>query len=151
MHSPHRDVVIGDAKYQVGRFSARVGSFVLTQVMTKVLPAMLGGPATLQGLPLPSNGSSMSEPEFYAIQNHCLAVCSHLSTETGVAAPIMMVDGRLRPELEYNLPVVLALTMHALQFNLEDFFADGNPALASLKSLFPSASTSADTAPSTAT
>ncbi len=134
MHAPHVDVPMGDVKYRISRFPARVGSFIAMQLSTKVLPALAGGSVSLQGMPMPAGGA-MSEAEFYAVQNHCLAVCSVVN-DKGVASPVMMADGRLDPRLEYDFPSVMALTIHALKFNVEPFFSEGNPALASLKSLF---------------
>jgi len=129
---------MGDVTYRIGRFPARVGSFIALQLSTKVLPALAGGSIALQGMPMPQ-GAPMTEAEFYAIQNHCLGVCSVLN-DKGVASPVMMADGRLDLKLEYDFPTVMALTIHALKFNVEPFFSEGNPALASLKSLFHSAS-----------
>jgi hypothetical protein len=149
MHAPHTDVPMGDVTYRISRFPARVGSFIAMQLSTKVLPALAGGNVSLQGMPLPSGGA-MSEAEFYVLQNHCLAACA-IVNDKGAASPIMMADGRLDQRLEYDFPTVMALTIHALKFNVEPFFSEGNPALASLKSLFQSASSSKDSPHSTPT
>lgn len=134
MNALHKDVPIGDINYRIGRIPARVGSFIASQVSTRVLPSFAGGGISIAGMPIPT-GTPLSEEEFYAIQNHCLRACSVLN-EQGIASAIMMADGRLDAKLEYDIPTVMALTIHSLKFNVEPFFSEGNPALASLKSLF---------------
>lgn len=139
--APHLDVAIGDVKFRVGHFSGRVGSFILMQVTTKVIPSVMGGSIRLKGMPFALGGAPMNEEEFYALQNHCLSVCSVLN-ETGTAAPVMMADGRIDPRFSDDFTVVMALTIHALKFNIEPFFSEDNPARVSLESLIPEAPSS---------
>lgn len=147
MHAPHTDVPMGDVTYRIGHFSPRVGSFILMQVTTKLMPAFLGGAVSFKGMPFSIGGTAMTEDEFYIVQNHCLAVCGMLN-EKGVPSPVMMADSRLDPRIADNFPVVMALTIHALKFNIEPFFSEGNPALASLASLLPKAPSLKDSQPS---
>ena len=146
--APHIDIPIGNVTYRVGHFSPRVGSFMLLQVSTKLLPAFAGGAIRFKGMPFTLGGAPMTEEEFYTVQNHCLAVCSILS-DKGTPGPIMMHDGRLDPRVADDIPVVMALTIHALKFNIEPFFSEGNPAMASLQSLEMEAPSSKDSQPST--
>lgn len=148
MHAPHTDVPMGDVTYRIGRFYPHVGSFISFQMTTKVMPAFLGGGVAFKGIPIAIGGSPLTEEEFYTIQNHCLAVCSVLN-EHGVPSPIRMKDGRLDPRIADDFPAVLALTIHTLKFNIERFFSEGNPAMASLASLFAEAQSSPTSQPST--
>lgn len=141
--APHLDIPIGDVTYRVGHFSPRVGSFILMQVTTKLLPAFMGGSISFKGMPFALGGTAMTEEEFYTVQNHCLAVCSRMG-ESGTPAPIMMANGKLDPAVADDFPTVMALTIHALKFNIEPFFSEDNPALASLGSLFGKAPSSKD-------
>lgn len=142
------DVPMGDVTYRVGQFSPRTGSFLLLQVTTKLMPAFAGGAIRFKGMPFSLGGTPMTEEEFYVVQNHCLAVCSRIG-ESGTPAPIMMANGKLDPSIARNFPVVMALTIHALKFNIEPFFDEDNPALASLGSLFPTGLSSKDSQTST--
>jgi hypothetical protein len=147
--TPHLDISMGDVTYRVGRFSPRVGSFILMQVSTKLLPAFAGGGIRFKGMPFALGGSPMTEEEFYTVQNHCLSVCGIVNEAKTAAAPIMVSDGRLDPRIADDFPAVMALTIHALKFNIEPFFSEDNPAVASLGSLFPTAPSSTDSQPST--
>jgi hypothetical protein len=138
MHEQTKDVEIGGARYQVGRFSARDGSWVLMKLLPLITTAL--------SATKPENDEAAiaffarvigqigqtDEETFRKIQEHALAVCRRL--ENGVPMPVF-----LRPntwavkELEYDLVTVLALTANALVFNLSPFFSDGG-----LKQLFES-------------
>jgi hypothetical protein len=147
--APHLDIPIGDVTYRIKRFSPKVGSFILLQVSTKLLPAFAGGGIRFKGMPFTLGGSPMTEEEFYTVQNHCLAICGILNEAKTAAPAIMMSDGRLDPRVADDFPLVMALTIHALKFNIEPFFSEDNPALASLGSLFSAAPNSKDSQPST--
>ena len=114
-----KDVDIAGVTYQIGRFTARNGSWILAQVLTKILPsAMEGGLGTAA---LSSGLAAISEDDFASMQSHSLAVCRRY--ENGVPMPIF-----IRPntwavkELEFDLVAVMALTVHAMTFNLNSFF-----------------------------
>ncbi len=129
------DVVIGGTTYQVGRFKARDGSWILAQVLTKMLPAVIEQAlAKGAGTALASNRSMLSEDEFANIQSHALAVCRRV--ENGVPMPVFVAPNTWAvKELEYDLLTVMALTVHALVFNITPFFAgDG---LSQLLGLLP--------------
>jgi hypothetical protein len=117
-----KDVEIAGKKYQVGQFKARDGSFILAQMLTKMLPAVIeAGFKKEAGATLPASRSALSEDEFASIQGHALAVCSRV--ENGVPMPIFFrPDVWAVKELEYDLITVMALTIHALVFNIAPFF-----------------------------
>ena len=140
----HKDVEIDGKRYRVGRFTARTGSWMITQLLTKVMPSLVGG--RLSMLKLPASGASMTEDDFIGIQNHCLRVCGIYNAEaTNVFVPIMKGETLLK-DLEYDLGTVLALTVHTLEFNFRDFFEKGGmSALQSLSGLSSARSTPSET------
>jgi hypothetical protein len=131
-----KDVEINGVRYQVGRMTARTGSWILAQIFTKIMPATVEGNL---GFDLPGGRSEMSEEEFHNLQDHCLAVCSRyeeLPPGSGreTAMPIMASPGVFAvKELEYDLVAVLGLTIHALVFNVACFF-DGDALTSILES-----------------
>ena len=118
------DIEIRGTRYQIGRLTARTGSWIVTQIVTKMLPFGIEGQLGTGGLP--ASRAEMTEADFQNIQDHCLAVCRRYemtgSTETPM--PITVRPGVFAVrELEYDLPTVLALTVQALVFNLSPFFS----------------------------
>jgi hypothetical protein len=143
-------VEINGSSYQIGRFTAEAGSWILLQVLPKVTNAFVfaqGAQTADQfsiGLISQIIGqfSSLDEDAFRRIQQHALAVCRRI--ENGVPMPIFVPPNKWAiKELEYDTLSVMALTAHALVFNLSPFF-DAN----ALKGFFPTLSMS-DGTPST--
>lgn len=128
-------VTISGADYEIGRFKACDGSWILAQVLTKMLPAVIESAfAREEGVKLSSNRTVLSEDEFANIQGHALAVCRRV--EKGVPMPIFLRPSTFAiKELEYDLLTVMALTVHALKFNIMPFFAEGG--LSQLLALLP--------------
>jgi len=122
-----KDAEIGGSKYQIGRMTARNGSWITMQILSKILPQAISGQMSqIEGLgALPANRSEMSEAEFQNIQEHCLAVCRRYET-IGTAEtplPIMARPGVFAmPELEYDLITIFALTAQTLIYNIAPFF-----------------------------
>jgi hypothetical protein len=116
---------VGDTEYQVGRLTACDGSWILTQLLTKMLPAMFETAlARLAGGRLPPNRSLITEAEFQNIQSHCLAVCRRM--ENGAPMPVFVPPNTWAiKELEYDLVTVMVLTIQALVFNIQPFFEGG--------------------------
>jgi hypothetical protein len=98
-----KDVTIGEYKYRIGRFTARVGSWVLAQS---------------------SKGSKLTEQEFANLQDHCLAVCSRYETASNVPMPVMANGIFAIKELEYDMATVTKLQGHAMAFSFDDFLAE---------------------------
>lgn len=130
------DVEINGTKYQVGRFKARHGSWILAQILTKMLPAVIEQALAKEaGAKLASNRTALSEEEFENIQGHALAVCRRY--ENGVPMPIFVLPNTWAiKDLEYDLMTVMALTVHAIVFNIAPFF--GGDGLSQLLGLLPS-------------
>ena len=124
-----KDVEINGVRYQIGRMTAKAGSWVATQIFTKVLPSAIEGQMNKLGLDsLPQGRATMTEEEFSNLQDHCLMVCRRyeLVGNIDTALPIMPRPGFWAiKELEYDLLTVVALTVHALVFNISPFF-DGD-------------------------
>ena len=133
MDAPTKDVTIGETKYQVGRLSARDGSWLVGQF----LPNMAGafgkeiGEKEL-GLALAATLRSFSEDNFYSIQGKALGVVRRYDSK-GNPVPLLMTDGRL--VYDPGLVELTALTVTSLAFNLHCFFEPG--ATAALSLVFP--------------
>jgi hypothetical protein len=140
-----KDVEIAGQRYQIGKFKARDGSWILAQVLTKMLPAVIEGALSKQaGASLASNRSALSEDEFASLQGHALAVCRRY--ENGVPMPVFVRPETFAvKELEYDLVGVMSLTIQALLFNLTDFFeGDG---LSQILAMLPALGLGSSTAP----
>ena len=86
--SNFKDVEVGGKKYQIGKFRARDGSWVLAQVLTKMLPVALESALKDAGAALASNRAVLSEDEFFNLQGHALAVVRAYN-EHGVPLPVL--------------------------------------------------------------
>jgi hypothetical protein len=117
-----KQVTIGGTEYQIGRFTAREGSWVLAQLATKMLPGMIEQEIGVQGLA--ATRPSISEDEFNSLQALALSVCRKM--QNGAPVPIFVrPDKWAVKELEYDFATVAALTVHAMSFNIASFFVDG--------------------------
>jgi hypothetical protein len=137
-----RDVTIGNYKYQLTRFSARDGSWLTGQFLTKNLLAHLQSPDQEitekdLGLGLAATFQGFSEDIFNRIQSKCLATIRRYEEagNTTVAKPIVMTDGRWAVKDEPDPVELLALSVASLSFNLYCFFGPG--ALETLRTVFP--------------
>jgi hypothetical protein len=121
-----KDVEIGGLRYQIGRFRARDGSWVLAQVLTKMMPTMLEAALRKKSsATLPAGRVQIAEDEFANIQAIALSVCRRYN-DAGVPMPVFVrPDTFAAPDLEYDVVAVMRLTIEALVFNLSPFFADG--------------------------
>jgi len=138
----NKEITLNGSVYQINRMTASNGSWILAQVITKMLPVAMETGFSSSGMQLPSNRSQLNEQEFQNIQHHCLRVCSRYEPQgdTRVAQPILFADGRFAfKDLEYDLVTVTALTVHALVFNLSPFFDAGalKPIMESFRGLLP--------------
>jgi hypothetical protein len=142
----NKDVTIAGKRYQIGRFTARTGSWILAQVLTKMLPSVIEKAlAKHAGAKLAAGRAELSEDEFESIQAHALAVCRRYEGENQLPMPIFLRPDRwAAKDLEFNLVTVMSLTIQALVFNLESFFdEDGlNQILDQIPGLASASSTS---------
>lgn len=80
------------------------------------------------GISLSSGRGIMSKQTFFDIQSDCLKVCSEIQQVGNTSAPIMVMlpDGRWGVGgIEDDIPLIMNLTIHALIFNVMDFFQEG--------------------------
>jgi hypothetical protein len=152
MRETSKVVEIGDRKFQIGKFDALTGSYVIYTLLTQILPMGLG--AKIEGLPTNSNSKPpegdnnqsdmgflkdlkiplMSKETFVELQKDCLRVCSEIKPTGDIVAPmpVLMADGRWGVEdLQKDAPTVMALTIQVLGYNVQDFF--GGNALENFK------------------
>lgn len=134
----HKIIAIGHRKFQVGKFDALTGSYVLTVVLRAIGPALsiiapngldspmdevkeAINPALLMQL-IPK----FDKAELSSLQRDCLCVCQEITNLNGVDAPmaVMLPDGRWGvPGLENDAATIVILTIHTLIFNVAGFFA----------------------------
>jgi hypothetical protein len=122
-----QDVTIRGARFQIKRFGALEGSWVVAQMFTRILPSnlesQLGG-----SVALPAGRATMTEEEFINLQKHCLQVCFHYTEGAPPSTPPLPVlrNGQIAiPELVHDPLVIMALTIRSLKFNMLPFFSEG--------------------------
>lgn len=122
-------------KFKIQKFDAFTGSYILFQIMEKVLP--MGMEAKVDAVPgnaqdggkslqqvMPTNRQLMTKEEFMALQKDCLSVVSEILPAG--SRPIFSANGTWAlNDIADNTPLVILLTIHALTFNIGDFFAAG--------------------------
>ncbi|HLH04947.1 MAG TPA: hypothetical protein VKX25_19420 [Bryobacteraceae bacterium] len=132
MHEATKDVEVKGARYQIGRLTARDGSWILLQLTPKISKAMQqvreDEPDTFALAFISSvieEIAQTDEDTFRRIQEHALTVCRRYEKDN-VPMPVFLAGrGFAIKELEYDLVAVMALTCHALIFNLAPFFTEG--------------------------
>ena len=149
MESPQRResfkiVEIAGNRYRIGKFDALTGSYFIYSIVLPMLPSLV---TLMRSLQQPKDGAAptmppvsdvapavmeagkkMSKAEFVAFQRDCLSVCQLIKNTTGVDVPVavMLETGSFGvPELEHDIPTVMALTVHAIMFNAQSFFVEG--------------------------
>ena len=124
-------VTIGKRKFRVNRFDAFTGSYILFTITEKVLPAVLasqgkntkGEDAFNFGDVVQKMRLALSREEFKALQLDCLRVCQEILPAGNM--DVIGENGQFGVQgLENNMSIVLQLTIHALMFNMLDFFKE---------------------------
>ncbi len=158
-----KDITFGKDTYQMGKFSARDGAWVLGHTAGRgVLNAVFNNISGSSNEPIEKATAlaliyafqDMSEEVCQGMQTRCYAVCKHYEqhTDKQVAMPLLKLDGSGR-WLEGQEPesmIAFNLVIATLIFNLESFFAPG--ARKMLAQIYPEAMLSrdkTDKAPST--
>lgn len=118
------DVELKGKRYRIAKMSAFVGCGIAMQILTKMLPAGMEGKMDVS---LPKGRTELSPAEFEDIQRKCMAVCSRLNMvgDAEVPEPVLLGENWVFKDLEYDIPSVMALTLHALIWNFKSFFEDG--------------------------
>jgi|HubBroStandDraft_3_1064219.scaffolds.fasta_scaffold177059_2 hypothetical protein len=141
MSSATKDIRIGETNYQLGRLSARNGSWIVNQFVERVLGRLNNPDRELTekdlGLGLALDLQNLSEETFLKVQAKCLEVCKRYGTvgDSTIPMPVLRADGKWNDTAEPSLPELLALTVSCLSFNLYSFFESG--ALETLLIAFP--------------
>lgn len=118
-----KDVEIDGKRYRISRFTAKVGSSIAAQLMPKIMQCIDG--QNLDVATIVKMLPTISESELSGIQDHCFTVCARYE-ENGAVTPVVLRPGVWGiKELEYDVVVVMALTINALIFNLSPFFVGG--------------------------
>jgi hypothetical protein len=133
-----RDITIGSSTYRIGQFSARDGSWIVSQFITRMLlldPAKASDEKNLAFI-LSTTLSELPEDKYNQVREKCLAVCSEPDS-LGAAIPLLMRDGSSRwaSKNPPDLVAQNALLIGALVFNLSPFFDPG--ALETLRQIYP--------------
>jgi hypothetical protein len=142
-------VEVQGRKFRISALDAWTGSYLLFTVFEKMLPSGVEQQvmSTIRGegkdpeMVLPSGRTLMTKAEFFSFQRDCLSAVSEILP--GRDAPILNANGSWGVQ-DVSVKLALILTVHALMFNIQDFFAeDGLKDLMSLaadfKDLMPSA------------
>ena len=115
--------------FKITKFDAFTGSYILFQLMEKILPMGLEdkipgeGETTLSEM-MPASRTLMTKAEFEKLQRDCLLVVSEVLPAG--ARPCFNENGTCGlNDIENNTPLVLLLTIHSLVFNIGDFFVAG--------------------------
>lgn len=143
-------VTIEDTNYQIGRFAADVGSWIIGCTLNAGMRDAIGkmkmlGEDVRQTTPQPveqpaepddiefkirrtmtSAFSAMTLEERSIIQRKCLEKCSRMEgPESNTPMPLSNGNGVIRGDIADDLRLVLQLEMEVLIFNFFDFFEQG--------------------------
>lgn len=134
------DISIGEGKsrkFRLSKFDALTGSYVIYTLLTQILP--MGLDSQLGNVPkIGSSLPVMSKEKFFEIQKDCLAHCAEIQSIGSVVTPmpVIMKDGRWGiSDLEHDAPLVMALTVQVLGYNVQSFFEENT--LEIFKGSFP--------------
>jgi hypothetical protein len=122
----HKIVEISGRRWRIGKFDALTGSYIVYRLLFQMLPMGMEQMPDVQALNLPKGRGVMSKQEFMELQMDCLSVCSELVLVGTVESPIsVLLNGVFSREgLQDDTLLVMALTVHALVFNVTSFFEE---------------------------
>lgn len=120
-------VEIKGRRWRISKFDAMTGSYVSYKLLFQMLPGNMESSLqdqTPNAMNLPKDRPLMGKQEFFELQKDCLAVCHELIMvgDSEQALPIFLNGQWARPELEDDVMTIMALTVHALIFNVTGFF-----------------------------
>ncbi|GAB6170548.1 hypothetical protein JCM15765_03930 [Paradesulfitobacterium aromaticivorans] len=109
-----------ERKFRIGKFDAMTGSYIAYKLMAEVLPMGIGAKL---GFSAPTGSPTMSKQDFMDLQKDCLGVCAELLPAG--PTPVLNENGSWGVmDIENNAPLVMALTIQALMWNVSDFFTE---------------------------
>jgi hypothetical protein len=116
-------------KFRIRKFDAMNGCYIIYQLMGSSLPSMFGAAVKKeladQGLEaMMPTATVMDKKSFQDIQKSCLQVCFEILPAG--EKKVLNDNGTWGVlDIEDNTPLVFALTVKALVFNVADFFGSG--------------------------
>ncbi|MCM3141658.1 phage tail assembly chaperone [Brevibacillus sp. MER 51] len=130
----HKDVEINGRKFRIRKFSARVGSFMMIKMTTILAPMFASIKPNLNAKSVDDINvdnidfsgilgqlGNISEKDFDYIQEQALRVCFE-SLPAGYT-PVLNDNRSFGvADIEDDTATVMALTVHAIAFNLTSFF-----------------------------
>ena len=126
MKETFKNIEIEGRKFQIHKFDALTGSYIIYTLLTQILPMGLG--KGIEGLSdIPANLPEMTKEKFMEIQKDCLRACSEVMPVGNQILPVkvLLPDGRWGvADLEGNAPLVMVLTMQVLGYNAQSFFSE---------------------------
>lgn len=114
----HKDIELNGRKFRLTKFDAQTGSYIGFQILMAMVPGGIeNGMKSLEaGRPI------LDRKTFMAIQADCLGVCYEIQLDQ-FPVKVLLADGRWGVDgLDTDTPLVMALTIHALLFNINSFF-----------------------------
>jgi len=136
MKPAYKDITINERTFRIKKFSARVGAFMVIKVTSMIAPLFRGldvnrikdaadGKTTgdFDIIGMIEKLGNLSEQDFNYLQENCLGVCYEV-LPAGVA-PVLNENGTFGVTgLDEDAVTVLALTAHALLFNMKSVFQE---------------------------
>lgn len=124
-------VKLQDREFKIKRFDAFTGSYILFQILEKVLPLALenqvkvktdSGKEQALASMLPKDRVPMTKQEFTGLMRDCLSVVAEVLPAGEI--PVFNPNGSWRlNDISQNTALAMGLVIHSLVFNVGDFFA----------------------------
>jgi Phage tail assembly chaperone protein, TAC len=124
-----KDIELNGKKYRINKFDALTGSFISYMLMQQLLPSLLKSDGVKPEDVIGGALFKMDKESFTRIQKDCLSVCHEIHVHGKVDVPVAVIlqSGEWGvKDLEHDTVTVMALTIHALIFNLQSFFVEGS-------------------------
>ena len=120
-----KTVEVMGRKFEISALDAMTGSYIAYTMFERMLPNGMESKVMGQfGGSLPSGRQIMTKAEFSSFQKDCLSAVSEV-LKAG-PRPVINPNGSWGVEdMADNTMLVLLLTIHALAFNVKDFFDAG--------------------------
>ena len=117
-----RVVTLSGRQWAIKKFDAFTGSYIAYALLGQMLPG--GMDSMVRGETSEKPTSIMSKKDFISIQKDCLSVCYEVLPAGDI--PIIGENGNWGVQnIENDSSTVIALTIHALLFNISSFFKGG--------------------------
>lgn len=121
-----KDIELAGKKYRLGKLNARTGSYIAVKLAMLIAPLFkdkdnIDTDAIARVLP------ALTKKEFYEIQNALLGTIQKINVveDKELPEPVLTAGGTfVDNDLNYDLSTVMGLTVHAIMFNVGDFFGE---------------------------